>query len=367
MLRVMDRYIGKQIIAATIFGVAVLSVLLLMGNLFKELRPLLVEDKASVGIIAKFVLNVLPFSLIFTLPWGFLVAVLLVFGRLSGSNELISMRMAGTGLFRIALPVYFIGIILCAFSFWLNTSMAPKAKHTMKTVLYQAVKENPNALLAPGVVQAPLSGQKIFIASREGDVIKGLHLYYLNKEAPTGHPITSIYAREAKLKINDETKQISLKLEDAYVNAINSDGGIAMPSIGHFEPLIFDFSATKKRKRKPNTLTNPEIKAVLDDPMDLSQREVYKLENEVSRRYAFSFACFALSLVAIPMGINGRRKETSTGLALSILVGLGYFLFFMIADEYDAKPGHTALILYWLPNVLCLVLGVTMFFKARRK
>lgn len=367
MLRVMDRYIGKQIIAATIFGVAVLSVLLLMGNLFKELRSLLVEDKASLGIVAKFILNVLPFSLIYTLPWGFLVAVLLVFGRLSGSNELVSMRMAGVGLFRIARPVYVIGVILCIFSFWLNVSMAPRAKHTMKTVLYQAVKENPNALLSPGVVQAPMGSQKIFITSREGDTIKGLHLYYLDDNDPSGFPATNVYAREAKLKINEADKQISLKLTDAYVDSVNSEGVIAMPSIGYFEPLLFDFGSTKQRRRKPNTMTNTEINSALAEPKELSEKQIYKLKNEVSRRYSFSLSCLALSIVAIPLGINGRRKETSTGLALSVLVGLGYFLFFMIADESNGKPGHTALLLYWLPNVLCLILGVGMFFKARRK
>ena len=54
MLRLMDRYIGKQIAAATIFGVVVLSVLLVMGNLFKELRPLLVEEHASPALVARF-------------------------------------------------------------------------------------------------------------------------------------------------------------------------------------------------------------------------------------------------------------------------------------------------------------------------
>ena len=79
MLRLMDRYIGKQIAAATVFGVLVLSVLLVMGNLFKELRPLLVEEHASPALCLRFILSVLPFSLIYTIPWGFLVAVLLGF------------------------------------------------------------------------------------------------------------------------------------------------------------------------------------------------------------------------------------------------------------------------------------------------
>ena len=62
MLRLMDRYIGKQIISATIFGVVLLSVMLVMGNLFKELRPLLVEDKASPMQVGQFVLSFLLYQ-----------------------------------------------------------------------------------------------------------------------------------------------------------------------------------------------------------------------------------------------------------------------------------------------------------------
>ena len=77
MLRIMDRYIGKQIVAATIFGVIVLSVLLVMGNLFKELRPLLVEEHASPALVIRFIFSVLPFSLICTstLPGGIISRV----------------------------------------------------------------------------------------------------------------------------------------------------------------------------------------------------------------------------------------------------------------------------------------------------
>ena len=57
VIRLIDRYIAKQIISATVFGVVVLSGILVMGNLFKELRPLLVEDKASIVQVGQFILS----------------------------------------------------------------------------------------------------------------------------------------------------------------------------------------------------------------------------------------------------------------------------------------------------------------------
>jgi len=367
MLRIMDRYIGKQIIIATIFGVVVLSVLLVLGNLFKELRPLMVEERASPAMVGQFILSVLPFSLIYTIPWGFLVAVLLVFGRLSAENELVSMRMAGVGLSRIAIPVFAIALVLSSFCLWLNTTMAPKAKDTIKYVLYEAVKENPNALLDPGVVQTRFKGQKVFVESRKGDTLYGLHLYQLEENDDTGFPTVSMYAREAKLKINQETKQLRLHLTDAFMEARNADGTHELAFIGEQEPLLFDFAVERKKSRKAGTMTNTEIYDLLDGEEPIHPILRNRLRNEVQRRYSFSLACLALCLVGVPLGINARRRETSTGLAISILVALGYFLFFAIAQSHESKAGNTAIILYWTPNILCLALGIWLFYKARRK
>jgi len=367
MIRIMDRYIAKQLLSATVFGVLVLSVLLVMGNLFKELRPLLVEEQASPALVAQFILSVLPFSLIYTIPWGFLVAVLLVFGRLSAENELVSMRMSGVSLIRLAAPVFVMGAALSILCLWLNVSMAPKAKDTIKFVLYEAVKENPNALLDPGVVQTRFSGQKVFIQNRNDNTLLGLHIYQINKNNPTGFPKASIYAREAKLKIIQEKKQLRLLLTDAYMEARKPNGRREIAFIGEQEPLLFDFSSERKKKRKPSQMTNSEIRSALAEPDVIPPEKRPRFHNEISRRYAFSVACLALSFVAIPLGINARRKETSTGLALSIVVGLVYFLFFMIANKFQKQDGDTALILYWLPNILCLILGIFLFYKARRK
>ena len=367
MLRLMDRYIGKQIISATIFGVAVLSVMLVMGNLFQKLRPLLVEEQASPLLVGQFILSVLPFSLIYTIPWGFLVAVLLVFGRLSAENELVSMRMAGVGLLRVSMPVFVIGAMLSGLCLWLNIAMAPKAKDTIKFVLYEAVKENPNALLDPGVVQTRFQGQKVFVESRNGDTLNGMHLYQLDEENETGFPTASVYAREAKLKIIQKNKQLRLHLTDAYMEARNPDGTRELAFIGEQEPLLFDFSVERKKRRKANTMTNTEIREKLASKEELEPKKRYNLSNEIHRRYAFSCACLALAMVAVPLGINARRKETSTGLAISIVLGLGYFLFFMIASNFQKKAGNTAIILFWLPNVVCLILGIVLFFRARRK
>ena len=111
-MRISDRYIGKQVLFGTLYAVLVLGLVLVLGNLFKQIQPLLVDQKAPLELVLRFVISVLPLSLMYTVPWGFLSAVLLVFGRLSAGHEITGFRVAGLSLVRLSAPVFVIGALL---------------------------------------------------------------------------------------------------------------------------------------------------------------------------------------------------------------------------------------------------------------
>jgi len=177
-----DRYITKNIIITTLFAVAILSGVFMLGNIFKEARPLFVGKHPSPWLVAEFIISVLPFSLMFTIPFSFLAAVMLVFGRLSADNEIQSMRMAGYSLPRIAAPVFLFALVLSGICFWLNAEVAPRAKNRIKLLLIEAVKEDPNKFLDPGVVQTQLKNKRIYVRERIGDNLYGLHIHDLGTD-----------------------------------------------------------------------------------------------------------------------------------------------------------------------------------------
>jgi lipopolysaccharide export system permease protein len=74
-------------------------------------------------------------------------------------------------------------------------------------------------------------------------------------------------------------------------------------------------------------------------------------------------ACFAFAFVAVPLGMNTRRRDTSSGLIISLLIGTGYFLITMLADQFKSDAGATAML--WSPNIACILLGLFLFRKAR--
>ena len=110
-MKLIDRAVGREILVNVLFAIFVLSLVLVVGNIFRKLLPLLVNHDVPVGYVVTFIAYILPFSMIFTIPWGLLTAILLVFGRLSADNELIALRANGVSVTRVCVPLAAVAIV----------------------------------------------------------------------------------------------------------------------------------------------------------------------------------------------------------------------------------------------------------------
>jgi len=369
-MRISDRYIGKQVLWGTLYAVLVLGIVLVLGNLFKEIRPLLVEQKAPLGLLLRFVITVLPMSLMFTVPWGFLSAVLLVFGRLSAHHEITSFRVAGLSLVRLSAPVFVIGALLSLTSLWLNTNVVPHSKATLTQLLFEQASRDPKSLLKPGVIQGNFEGdtdeiQKVLIENRDGEWVKGFHYYQVSLDENKQGEMTYVHAARAALAVDDAKSQLRVKLENAYFETHKANGEVDLAFAGHAEPLLIDLKNPNNRRLRKSAMTNQQIRdAIANDPTLTIAKQV-AMRAEITSRYSFSMACLAFAFIAVPLGMNSRRRDTSSGLVLSLLIGTAYFLVTVLADQFESDAGATAML--WSPNIACVLLGLYLFRKARFK
>src|SRR5213082_3998850 len=110
-MKLIDRFVSRELLVNVLFAIAVLSLVLVVGNIFRKLLPLLVNHDVPVEYLISFIAYIFPFSLIFTIPWGLLTATLLVFGRLSADNELIALRSNGVSGQRVAVSLAIVALV----------------------------------------------------------------------------------------------------------------------------------------------------------------------------------------------------------------------------------------------------------------
>jgi lipopolysaccharide export system permease protein len=156
-----------------------------------------------------------------------------------------------------------------------------------------------------------------------------------------------------------------VKLEDASFETFKPDGRIEMAFAGKAEPLLIDLKGQKNKKVRSGNMTNGEILAEVAANPELSPNRKLKLRSEITRRYSFSMASLAFAFIAVPLGLAARRRDTSSGLIFSLLIGTGYFLVTVFADQFKSEAAVTAML--WAPNAVCVLLGLFLFHRARFK
>ena len=368
-LRILDRYLGRQIMGTTLFGVFVLCLVLVVGNIFKEVLPRLVDQTVSPAYLVQFILLVLPFSLIFTIPWGFLTAVLLVFGRLSADSELVSMRMAGISTFRISLPVILLALAFSSCCLWINVSVAPKAKTAIEQTFFNMATRTPAALLQPDQVVSAFPDHVIYFRKGSAGNMEGLTIF----QTDGGHRLTqTVCADQARMKADMENLKIRFEMKNAYVaSASGTDLVQKMSRVLAEEAELppFDLATLRNRRLKAAALTNGQIHEFLAGrgPRPLADEERNTFRTELSKRFSFSLACITFCLVGIPLGITAQRRETAVGFVFSLVVASLYFFFIIIGDTISGRPGPLPHLLIWAPNLIFLGLGAWMFHRLNRR
>ena len=369
-VHIIDRYVGRQILSATLIGVAVLSLVLVFGNLFKEVFKLLVDKDLPIDAVLKFMAYILPFSLIFTIPWGFLTSVLLVFGRLSADNELVSLRMAGMSMWRICRPVFFMAALLVAFSLWINTTVAPRAQAEMKAAMYNMVIDDPIALFVPDRVVSDFPGFTIYAEERVGDELLNVEIIELND---FDYPTKYLRANKARIDYDSESDQLLLVLDDAMIVRKNPENPKDLdrvePGLSFgvtYVPMDLEKLREKSDKVRPSVLDTAELQRLLrEDDGGMEGDLKNAIKTEISKRYSFSLACFTFAPIGIPLGVTAQRRETSIGFAFSLVIAVVYFLFIIIADTM--RDGDVAKYLMWLPNIVFIAFGIWMFRRMSKR
>src|ERR1700724_892084 len=182
-MKLIDKFVSRELIVNVLFAIAILSLVLVVGNIFRKLLPLLVNHDVPVEYLLAFIAYVFPFSLIFTIPWGLLTAVLLVFGRLSADNELTAMRSNGISVTRICAPLVVISLLCTAASLWLNVTVAPAAQEQMRSTVFNLATHNPMALFGSDQVIDQFPGRKIYVGKKDGNNLENIIVFETDENA----------------------------------------------------------------------------------------------------------------------------------------------------------------------------------------
>jgi len=367
-MRTLNWYVTKQFIVTFMMAMCILSFCMLGARFFKEFF-----EKVSNGLPASeagmLIVYLLPSILTWTVPWTMLVALMLVFGRLSADSEITAMRACGVSIMQIISPILIITLLLSGLCFYLQLGVGPDYLGRARMMGQQTVASHPLAFLTPGQ-EVTFNEIRLLVDDRVGkDEIKGVQIYRMDKDNKNVQQ--DITASRGRVTIDKAKEEMTMTLYNCAI--------IAYEYIGKERKLTrtfskeFTFSINYGKEFNSREVTKRGKFMRVDEifgTMRLNnkrQQDNTELEVELNERIAFALSPIAFFLLGLPLAIRTSRRETSIGLFLSVILAAGYFLSIIICDSLTGFPRIYPQYLLWIPNIGYQIFGIIMLIRIVRQ
>src|ERR1051325_2328001 len=124
-MKILTRYIFKEMIGPTLLGFVFYTAIILMKQLF-DLAGIIIRQSLSAGTVLKILSLSLPHITVLTVPMSLLFGILIAVGRLSSDSEIIAMRALGISTRTIYRPVFFFSFLVFLLNLYLMNFVLPK-------------------------------------------------------------------------------------------------------------------------------------------------------------------------------------------------------------------------------------------------
>jgi LPS export ABC transporter permease LptG len=373
--KALDAYLIGSVLPYVLLSLTILSSILLIQQTAK-FAEVLGSTETPFHLTIQVAANLLPSILIFTLPTSVLVGTATGFGQLGHDSELIAMRAAGVGTYRIIAPLLFLGALLSALTFYVAFAVAPVSAQNLRDIALQAALYRLESPVEPRSFYTGIPGKVVYV--REGDREKGLWgKIFIHWEEAAGE-VRLVTARSGRLDFSGE--QAELVLDDATLTTLPAGGVDALAKGAH---VTIERSANMRlRDDKLNlgrgTLTRrmrerePELDELNWSGLLQKSRSSGdpKVRREASitlhRRLTLALSPLIFAFFGAGLGLKVVRGGRSKGVLLSLLSMLLYYLI-SIAGEQLGRAGSVQPVLgSWLAFGAAVLAGSLLMLSRHR-
>jgi lipopolysaccharide export system permease protein len=386
-MKILDRYIARELIGPFLFGVAAFTLIFISGQYLFKLTTFVAKGAPLADVATLLALRMVPLAIL-TFPMATLLATLLSFGRLSGDMEVVAIMAGGVSFVRIAIPAFIMGFLVSAFGLYANEQLVPPAGRAVKATEERIAR----TLIAKGAdVAAPTQGRSFVIQDHAGGqlqrvVIAGgfnlaeqrleqvTYLEYGGPPGPGRRPVLVVQADQAywdpKKKdfwifkngaaqvISGERREVRRLPEETYQIS------------GRFDSMEFRLNKTPRQivaeGQKAEEMSYRELRryiSLLGD-QGSSVKTLRELEVDLHNKLAIPFTSMVFALIGAPLGLRRLRGGAAVGLGVSILIIFCYYVLWHGMSVLGENGQIPAVVASWIANVVGLVVGGILVVRA---
>lgn len=370
-LNTFDRHLLREWLSILGLTLVLACGLLLVQVMYDDFRDLH-EAGARARDLMLYVIVAVPGFLALTLPIVLLTSTLFVLGKLHKANELTAMRAAGASFGRLMAPLWLVGLICCALSFWLNSYVVPRSVEKTR-LMKEGFQFRKQALsVSEDLIGAVYSvgfdnpyPRRMWFFNRYSKFTQKAYGASVTELDVRGRETNRIVATEAWY----DTAKHGWVFKDGREMNFNPESGENTSSTPFAERIF------------PRFQEDPRLMMLIDRrPVDLSSTELRELidyhsgqNNPKSIPYAVRFyglladTLFPLIVIAIaiPFAASGVRVNPAVGVSKAIGLFFLYIALQNLAAVLATKQLVDPALAAWLPNIGMIGLAVVLFSRLR--
>jgi LPS export ABC transporter permease LptG len=404
-MSILNRYILKEMIGPTLLGLVFYTSIILMQNLF-EMAGLIIRRSLPGSAVLKLLVYSLPHIIVLTVPMALLFGILIAVGRLSSDSEIVAMRALGISTRTIYRPVFYFSVAIFLLNLYLINFVMPEGNRQFVALSAELLTATADKVVKPRIFQEvsenlmvyvsdidPVTGEwkGVFLAdSRNDETIEDS----TSATEMSGGGITApqepddtaavsqsgagqriVAARTGGVAIVGADKKIWMNLTGAETHVWDPRKPDRYDHTRNETQRILIPSATDRfdRSRLAKSYREMDLRELLSQERNLrhgrteSDRILRNLARvEIHKKFAIPFACIALGILGLPLGITNRRGGKSSGFSLSIAIIVVYYVLINNGEQLAINGKIPAALGMWGANVLILAIGIYLLRRANR-
>ncbi|MFC1752122.1 LptF/LptG family permease [Thermoproteota archaeon] len=349
MLKILDRYITKELLGPFMYGIAAFSSILAGSTVLFPLVGEGVKYSIPVWDVIQLFIYKMPSIIVFTFPMSMLLATILSFGRLNSDLEIIAFRASGISFIRLVIPVIIIGLLVSIMTIWFSESIVPKASNSAEELLRSythqkrpALKKNVN------ITEYDSEGEPMRITnvrSIEKELLQDITVAEFENarltrviRADTGQWLPTggweFYSGVMHhFPSNDKHKLLYIEFEKEFIDI-----------------RINPFDMTK-RSKKAEEMTASELKEQIELKHQTGEDPTKDIMN-YHLKFSVPFASLIFAILGASVGLRPYRSSSTFGLGMSLVVILIYYVLLSISMGFGLSRAIPAVLAAWIPNIL---------------
>lgn len=342
----------------------------LMGQQAGRFGELLVGSSAvPMALVWEVSAALIPNVLSFTLPMAMLAGTMIGFSRMGSDSELVAMRAAGIGTWRLLWPILCLGALLSLATLFINFELMPESARVIRRAGLRAALYKLDSPIEPRSFNAEIPGYVVYV--RDGDREQGrwgrVFIYSRDQEGAT----RLITARSGR--IDSEAEASELVLKDAVATKLPAAKQGTTPEY------------VTERLAQLRVVFNTGRKAVLDkmrgdapepDEMRWHELRAYAARTGgeqgrdastlLQKRLTLAAAPLVFALFGAALGLRVRKGGRGMGVLLSLLALIAYYLLSLLGEQL-ARAGTVPVIQgAWLATTLTVIASLLLLLLTRR-